>query len=257
MMHRLGEYTQRMKASIKWPSPPRNPSISTGAVHLWAWDYECSPDNLNRYITLLSLDERIRMQRFRFERDRVCYCVSHAILRILLGRYLCVMPSSISFDQNEFGKPKLAQALVVPELAFNLSHRNQVGLLAIADGLAVGVDIEEVLPIEYETIERYFSTREQSSLAALADADRLEGFYNCWTKREAILKAEGLGLNMRPDAFDVSLSPNVKAAVLEVRANAGLTSKWHLVELRPAFGFVGALATNVVPSSVACYCFAS
>jgi 4'-phosphopantetheinyl transferase len=131
------------------------------------------------------------MQRFSFERDSVRYGVSHAVIRILLGRYLCVKPSSISFERNEFGKPRLAQNLVVPELAFNLSHTNRIGLLAIASDLAIGVDIEEVLPIEYETVESYFSIQEQSSLASLTDANRLEGFYNCWTRKEAILKAEG------------------------------------------------------------------
>jgi 4'-phosphopantetheinyl transferase len=242
---------------IEWPSPPSNLSIDAGAVHVWAWNYECSLDTLNRYMALLSADERSQMQRFRFERDRVRYSVSHAILRILLGRYLCVGPSSISFGQNGFGKPSLAQVWAVSGLTFNLSHTNHIALLAVAIDLAIGVDTEEVRPIECGTVERYFSDQERSSLATLKGSDWLEGFYNCWTRKEAILKAEGLGLNMRPDAFDVSLSPNVEAAVLEVRANAGLTSNWHLVELRPAFGFVGALAINVVPSSVACYCFSS
>jgi 4'-phosphopantetheinyl transferase len=195
------------------------------------------------------------MQRFRFEKDRVRFGVSHAILRILLGRHLGVQPSSVSFDQNEFGKPSLAQALAASELTFSLSYTARVGLLAIAAGLAIGVDIEEIRPVECGTVERYFSTQEQSSLATLAGTDWLEGFYNCWTRKEAILKAEGLGLNGRLDAFDVSLGPNVKPAVLGVRSNAGFTSDWHLVDLRPALGYVGALATNAVPASVTCYCF--
>jgi 4'-phosphopantetheinyl transferase len=246
-----------MKTSIEWSLMPSNLSISTGMVHVWAWDYACSALDLNRYIPLLSPDECFRMQSFRFEKDRVRYGVSHAVLRILLGRYLGVQPSFISFDQNEFGKPSLAQALMASELTFNLSHTNGIGLLAVAVGLAIGVDIEEVRPVEYGAVERYFSTQEQSSLATLAGTDWLKGFYNCWTRKEAILKAEGLGLNMRLDAFDVSLSPSVRAAVLGVRPSAGFTSNWHLVELRPALGFVGALATNAAPASVTCYSFAS
>ena len=260
-MRSFGEWAAeaavRVKTSIEWPSMPSNLSISTGMVHVWAWDYACSVEDLNRYIPLLSSDERFRMQRFRFEKDRVRYGVSHAILRILLGRYLGVQPSSIFFDQNEFGKPSLAKDLMASKLTFNLSHTNGIGVLAVAVGLTIGVDIEEVRPVEYGTVERYFSTQEQSSLAALTGADWLEGFYNCWTRKEAILKAEGLGLNVRLDAFDVSLSPNVKAAVLGVRSNAGFTSDWHLVELRPTLGFVGALATNAAPVSVTCYGFAS
>jgi len=234
---------------------PSGPSINTGVVHVWAWDYACAVSDLNRYIALLSPDECFRMQRFRFEKDRARYGVSHAILRILLGRYLGVQPSSVSFDQNEFGKPSLAQALVASELTFNLSYTDRVGLLAIAAGLAIGVDIEEVRRVECGAVERFFSTREQSSLATLTGADWLEGFYNCWTRKEAILKAEGLGLYGRLDAFDVSLGPNVKPAVVGVRSNAGFTSNWHLVDLRPALGYVGALATNAVPATVTCYSF--
>ena len=234
---------------------PSSPLINTGVVHVWAWDYACSVGDLNGYIALLSPDECFRMQRFRFEKDRVRYRVSHAILRILLGRYLGVEPSCLPFDKNEFGKPSVAQPLAASELTFSLSYTDRVGLLAIAAGLAIGVDIEEVRPVECGTVERYFSTREKSSLATLSGADWLEGFYNCWTRKEAILKAEGLGLNGRLDAFDVSLGPNVKPGVLGVRSNAGFTSNWHLVDLRPALGYVGALATNAAPVSVTCYCF--
>jgi 4'-phosphopantetheinyl transferase len=242
---------------IKWPSPSSNPSLHDRIVHVWAWDYECSAEALNRYIVLLSPDERFRMQRFHFEKDRIQYAVSHAILRILLGRYLDTDPSSISFYRNEFGKPHLSQILPAPKLAFNLSHTNHVGLLAIAVGLEIGVDIEEVCPVECEIVERYFSRQEQAALTALEGNDWLEGFYNCWTRKEAILKAEGLGLNANLDAFDVSLSPHVKPEVLEVRTNSRLTSNWHLVELRPVYGFIGALATNAALAGVACYRFAN
>jgi 4'-phosphopantetheinyl transferase len=241
---------------IEWPSPSSNPSLHDGMVHVWAWDYECSAEVLNRYLALLSSDERLRMQRFRFEKDRIRYSVSHAILRILLGRYLDTDPSSISFHRSEFGKPHLSQVLSAPKLAFNLSHTTRIGLLAIAVDLEIGVDIEEVRAVECGTVERYFSPQEQSSLTSLEGNDWLEGFYNCWTRKEAILKAEGLGLNATLDAFDVSLRPNVKSEILGVRANSRLTSNWHLVELRPVHGFIGALAANAL-ASVACYRFAN
>ena len=248
--------TERVKSSIEWPLPPPSLTLQHGMVHVWAWDFECSPDDLKQYITLLSCDEHLRMQRFHFERDRIRYAVSHAILRILLGRYLGMEPSSISFEQNEFGKPSLVPTLAVAELNFNLSHTNSIGLLAIATGLAVGVDIEEVRPVACGTVEQYFSAQEQSCLATLTGANWLEGFYNCWTRKEAILKAEGIGLNVRLGAFDVSLSPNVKASVLGVRPNAGFTSSWHLVDLRPTLGAVGSLATDAASASVTCYRFA-
>jgi 4'-phosphopantetheinyl transferase len=226
-------------------------------ARVWAWDYDCSTDELNRYTALLSAEEHVRMERFHFERDRHRFAVSHAILRILLGRYLDLSPSSISYDQNEFGKPRLIPALAARDLTFNLSYTNRMCLLAIAKSLVVGVDVEEVRPIEYGIAEQYFSARERAALKTLAGRDWLEGFYNCWTRKEAILKAEGVGLNVKLETFDVSLSPNVRAALLGVRATAGFTSDWHLVELRPASGFVGALATNTAPAGITCYRFTS
>lgn len=232
------------KILIRWPSPPSNLSLGHDEIHVWAWDYEYSSDDLRRYISLLSPDEHLRMMKFYFEKARARYAVSHGILRSLLGRYLDLPPSSIRFEKNEFGKPHLAADFRTLELEFNLSHTDRLGLLAIANGSAVGVDIEEIRPVEPRTVEHYFSAREQASLTHLKGSDWLEGFYSCWTSKEAILKAEGIGLNVKLDAFDVSLSPNVKATVLGVRPDAGLTSNWRLTDLRPAPGVVGALATN-------------
>jgi 4'-phosphopantetheinyl transferase len=252
----MREYTDQVKTSIDWPPRPSDHlSMQHGAVHLWAWNFECSADDLDRYTALLSSDEHFRMQKFHFEEDRTRYTVSHAALRILLGQYLDVRPASISFEQNEFGKPSLAPVLEATELTFNLSHTKRVGLLAIAAGLATGVDIEEIRPVERGTVDRYFSAQERAALTTLTGSEWLEGFYNCWTRKEAILKAEGIGLNVKLDAFDVSLIPNAKAEVLGVRRNAGFTSSWHLVELRPASGTVGALATDTSSASIQRYRF--
>jgi 4'-phosphopantetheinyl transferase len=248
--------TEQVKISITWPLPPSVLSLQHRMVHVWGWDYECSTDDLHRCTMLLSLDERLTMQRFHFEKDRVRYCVSHAILRILLGQYLDLEPMSLYFEQNEFGKPSLPPALAI-KLTFNMSHTHHVALLAVASGLKVGVDVEEIRPVERETVEHYFSAREQADLASLTGAAWLEGFYDCWTRKEAILKAEGVGLNVKLDAFDVSLRPNVKAEVLKARPDAGFTSSWHLTELRPASGTAGALATDAAPASVNCYRFSS
>jgi 4'-phosphopantetheinyl transferase len=242
---------------IEWPSPPSSLSIEPGSVHVWAWDYECSGNGLKQYVALLSAEECLRIQRFHFERDRTRFAVSHGVLRILLGQYVGQHPKSISFNQNEFGKPHLAPSATYSEIAFNLSHTSNVALLAIAAGLRVGVDVEEVRPIEPGLVERYFSAQEQASLKALDGSGWLEGFYNCWTRKEAILKGEGSGLQVRLDAFDVSLNPSDQASVLGVRPDAGFTSSWNLIELQPAHGFIGALASNAAPAKVNCYRFES
>ena len=130
-----------------------------------------------------------------------------------------------------------------------------MGLLAIARKPHVGMDVEELLPIEAEIADRYFSERERAVLRELIGAEWLEGFYNCWTRKEAILKAEGVGLNVKLDAFDVTLQPGAPAALLGSQPTAGLTLDWHLTRLQPGLTFVGALATSSAPKRLDCYRF--
>ena len=249
--------SEPVEAKIEWPAPPSILSMQAGTVHVWAWNYDYSAESLERYISLLSPEEGLRMQRFHFERDRIRYGICHGILRVLLGKYTGLPPSSLSFGQNEFGKPHLVFPAAISGLTFNLSHTSCIALLAVATGRAVGVDVEEVRPIEPGLVERYFSPQEQAALRALTGKEWLEGFFNCWTRKEAILKAVGTGLQMRLDAFDVTVNSKEQAAVLGVRADAGFTSSWHLTELRPAAGFIGALASETPPAKVICYRFIS
>ncbi len=230
-----------MTSLVRWSLPPRNVSIQRRAVHVWAWDVKCSSDQLHRYISLLSPCEQFRMQKFLCETHRIRYAISHGILRTLLGHYLAVNPSSISFSQEKYGKPRLSPALVQSELDFNLSHTNCLGLLAVAAGLSVGVDVEDLSPIETTVAEHHFSAQERAD--------------NCWTRKEAILKAEGLGLTVSLGSFDVTLRPGAEARLIGFQPMEGLTKSWHLTHLRPTRRSIGALATSDAPSGVECYRF--
>ena len=240
--------------SIGWPNTPTQFSIANGTVHVWVWKNTCPHDIFSSYVASLSPDEQFRMQKFRFEKDRTRYGISHAIVRMLLSRYLDSDPPCIFFQPNKFGKPYLAETFET-NLDFSLSTTGQMGILGIAAGLKIGVDLEEVLPIEQRAVEQYFSLEEQLSLATLKGLSWLEGFYNCWTRKEAILKGEGLGLNVRLDSFEVTLNPDIKPALVRVRPDSKLTSHWHLKELRPGDGLIGALAMNSIPTSISYFQF--
>ena len=241
-----------MDTLIDWPAGPSDPSIEHGAVHVWAWDLTCSHKELLGYATLLSPEEQVRSRSFHFERGRLHYTNSRAVLRNLLGRYLSLEPISVCFTKNNFGRPELTPDLATSKLRFNLSHTNRMAMLAIGSDLEVGVDVEELCPIGAEFAEQYFSQRERADLEDLTHAEWVEGFYNCWTRKEAILKAEGIGLNANLDAFDVTLRPASPAVLLEFRASSGITHHWHLMRLSPGLGFVGALASGVVPRMLHC-----
>ncbi len=161
----------------------------------------------------LSRDERDRAARFRFARDRQRFVARRGQLRRLLGEYLACSPGEIAFDDNAFGKPMVRGA---GDLKFSASHSGDLGLCVIAQGTDVGCDLERRQPhlADPGAAERLFAPDEKRALAALPSAQWTEGFFNCWTRKEAYVKALGLGLSHPLDGFEVSLAPGARAALL-------------------------------------------
>jgi 4'-phosphopantetheinyl transferase len=226
-------------------------SIAPDEVHLWAWALEPDAVDLAAYIEILDGQERERMQRFHFAPDRARFAVAHANLRTILGSYLHQPAASVRFHTNGLGKPELDHRDASSSLHFNLSHSRSIALLAIANGQPVGVDVEEVRPIEPEVADTHFSASERSQLSELHGDAWLAGFYRCWTRKEAILKAEGVGLSLALDSFDVSLLP--AAELLETRKP--FSYPWKLHDLSPSEGTIGAVATAHSNVRLACFSF--
>jgi 4'-phosphopantetheinyl transferase len=181
-------------------------------VDVYWTDLDADGSDLGWFAGMLSANEHERARRFRFERDRQRYIVRRGRLRALLARYLDLPPPQVQLRVGPFGKPYAAEG----NLRFSLSHSHGIALYAIAHGLEVGCDIEhrdqryasEQLP------ELFFSPREVHTLRSLAPALQAEGFFNCWTRKEAYVKARGYGLSLPLDVFDVSLAPSEPAALL-------------------------------------------
>jgi 4'-phosphopantetheinyl transferase len=186
------------------------------------------------------------MHKFHFAPDRDRYTIAHANVRRILGAYLHCSAEKICFLVNRFGKPA-----VDGPITFSLSHSRSIALLAVAHGQPVGVDVEDVRPIEAEVADTHFSPSELSQLSGLQGDAWLSGFYRCWTRKEAILKAEGVGLNVRLDSFDVELLPGKPAQVLGTRQS--FTHPWKLHDVSPSSGALGALATAEPEAEVACF----
>lgn len=193
------------------------------------------------------------MERFHFVRDQERFAVCHGNLRHILGSYLQLQPSLLQFSQNRYGKPVISQLPRSAALNFNLSHTKGLALLGVARGMEIGLDVEQIQPIEAEVATQYFSPCELITLGQLEESAWLHGFYNCWTRKEAILKAEGVGLNVRLDAFDVSLAPDALPELIAHRPSAGLKTEWILSALKPSPDAVAALATSRAPVEVSCW----
>jgi len=195
-----------------------------------------------RFARVLSPDERQRAERFRFPRDRWRYVVRRGRLRELLAVRLGCTPAEVPLSCNGFGKPRVEpnSRLQSRDLRFSLSHSGGLALYAIADGVEIGCDIEWRAPtfgLE-AAAERFFSPLEVRMLRSLPRDQWAAGFFNCWTRKEAFVKARGFGLSLPLNEFDVSLIPGEPAVLL--RGGAG----WSVRALEPIEGLHAAIVAE-------------
>jgi len=223
--------------------PPGTAELLENEVHVWRASLETASATRAALQRCLSPDEVQRANKFYFEKDRQHWIVAHGIVRTLLGMYLHVDPTEIQFVTNEYGKPSIVSAASNGHLHFNLSHSDGLALYAFSIDREVGVDVEYMRSdIDYEELARYhFSPSENEQLQALPLSLREEAFFSCWSRKEAYIKAQGKGLSIPLDQFDVSLTPGKSAQLLASREDADATTHWSLHTLYPGPGYAGAL----------------
>jgi len=226
-------------------------TLDPGEIHIWSISLDPPPDHAERYSRLLADDERARADRFRFDRHRRQYAVGRGALRTLLAAYLSTRPELISFSYGPRGKPFLAGPLAAGSggLQFNLSNSDEMALVGFVRGVEIGVDIEfmKSMPDCVEISERFFSHSEREVLRSLPLEVREEAFFNCWTRKEAYLKAVGEGLAAPLDSFDVTLAPGEPPRMLTLEGDAARASRWVFRHFRPAEKYIGALAIEGAP----------
>lgn len=213
----------------------RAPALSGDEVHVWFAELD-HPDAVVQGLgETLCPEECRRANRFRFKHDRQRFVVGRAVLRTILGRYLEIKPQEVSFEYGQFGKPSLAEELEVSKLQFNVSHSGSGALYAVAKSRKIGVDLEFLRPLaEMRTLaEEYFSISENAALEALPEPQRLRGFFDGWTRKEAFLKATGYGLSLSTKASEASLAPGVGPRELRVLESPHNQTGWTLVSLAP------------------------
>ena len=171
---------------------------------IWT-DIDAAIGAVPHWCALLSPDEQERAQRFRFDRDRDRFIARRGVLRTLIALRLGVTPSALQFTSNPYGKSALADG----GCEFNLSHSRGFALYAFSD-ITVGCDIEFHDPrfLADKIPERLFSAAEVRELRAFPGDCQTAAFFDAWTRKEAYIKARGLGLALPLDSFDVSLAPS-------------------------------------------------
>jgi 4'-phosphopantetheinyl transferase len=238
------EFTQPEPAS--WAPAADPPALRPGEVHLWRTQLDLPAEQLPALESVLSDSERARALRFLFDRDRRRFVAAHAALRSILGRCTATDARAIEFSYSALGKPDLAGALERIGIRFNLSHSAALALIAVTRERAVGVDVEYLgREVSHEAIaERFFSERERRDLTSFAPALRKRAFLDCWTRKEAFIKASGEGLFRGLTTFDVSLEPGEGPRQLIVRNDPEDAARWKLHALDPAPGFTGAVVVD-------------
>jgi len=233
-----------MLNSHSWFIPPEDLSLPRNEIHIWCASLDVPSSTARSLLKLLSPDEVDRADSFYFEPERSRFIIRRGCLRMILSRYLGVLPEGLCYLYNSFGKPSLNTKTAQNGIYFNVSHSNELALFAFSMQKEIGVDIEYIRSdIEIDQIaQTLFSSPEKHSLDSLTDRDKLEGFYNCWTRKEAFIKAIGMGLSIPLDQFDVSLVPGEAPFLLALRSELTDIEKWTILDLQPAPGYVGALA---------------
>lgn len=230
------------RVTLGWMSPPGFLDLQPHQVDVWRVFLDLGPAAVRAIGSTLSADESQRAVRFHFPKDRERYKAAHGCLRNILARYLGCQPGQLDFSANRYGKPALNDR----SLEFNLSHSGDFALIAVARNRKVGIDLERVRSgLEFESIaSRCFSQVEVAEFAALPPEQRAAGFFNGWTCKEAYIKAQGLGLSMPLDSFDVSLAPDGPALLRATRPDPSDAARWTMLALDVNPGYAAALAVE-------------
>ncbi len=198
------------------------------------WCFTFKPNlYLDSFEKLLSDEEIKRAQRLQIQKARDHFVVGRGFLRLILAEYLDTEPYRLDFHYNQYGKPVLAKEFNGSGVTFNLSHSHNRALYGVAVGRTIGVDIEKMRSgMNYLKIAaRFFSKNETEVLQSLPEDQHKHGFFNCWTRKEAYLKAMGQGLFSPLRQFDVSLAPGEKAELQGHDLGPEEITRWFIQDL--------------------------
>jgi len=223
---------------VIWTPAPASLQLGADDVHVWRASLDCDPPVLARLEATLSPDETVRANRFIFLSDRNRFVMARGILRELLGAYLALSPAKLQFCYGDYGKPALKGKTAGSSLQFNLSHSGGLAVYALAFGRRLGIDVEHFRPqlAGEEIARRYFAVRELVELQKLPPQLRVEGFFLCWTRKEAYVKAQGAGMSIPLDSFTVSLTPGRSEEL-----HAADAAQWSLRSFEPSPSHIGAV----------------
>lgn len=240
--------------AVSWPAMPARWQLVPAELacekprelHVWACSLDLTLPLLQALTLTLCPAEVRRADRFHFPEHRARFIAGRGVLRAVLGRCLGTEPGSLEFQYGVHGKPELTGQFAAAGLQFNLAHCENLALIAVAWNARIGIDVERirVLTDAGELVTRFFSPREGAAFHALSAARQPEAFFNLWTRKEAWLKATGLGISQYLAQVEVTFLPGAGARLLCFPESLAFDGPWSLRDLRPAEGFAAALCVE-------------
>lgn len=233
-----------------WSPDPQELDLELGEIHVWRAYLDCGEPLFRDLRSTLASDEQARADRYFAVSDRNRFVVGRGVLRELLGRYVGCAAREIRFEYARHGKPSLSPEFLRHPIRFNVSHAHGLALFAFSLGRDLGVDVELVRSDfgGRDIAERCFAPQEVEELRALPEGLQAEGFFLCWTRKEAYVKAKAGGLHIPLESFYVSLTPG-----LPERLHSVDTARWSLRSLRPDRRYVGAVVGEGHGWSLRCW----
>ena len=223
--------------------PSSQLELRADRLDVWVANLDLPAIDMASLTQCLAADELERARRFRFRRHQRRYVVAHGFLRRLLARYLNVCPHEVRFEYGPYGKPYLPD---FRRVGFNLSHSDQLAVVAVALGRDVGVDVERVRPefASPDIAAQFFAPAEQAALNRLHASAYVQAFFACWTRKEAYIKAVGLGLSLGLDTFAVSVAPDEPSRLHDAVGGPDEVARWGLHGMDVAPGYAAAVAID-------------
>jgi 4'-phosphopantetheinyl transferase len=221
--------------------------VDPDTIHVWAFALEGDSELVRRCRASLAAQEQHRADRFVFDRDRTRYTIAHGVLRNLLSRYCDAPPESLRFEASGAGKPALDRQSLparAARLHFNLTHSDDRALVGVSEGRELGIDLEKVRAnIEALAIsQHYFFGSERDAIATSSTPG--DTFFRYWVAKEAVLKAQGIGLGFPLDRFRVAFIPGDDTASVDTLDPAELAADWIVRMLPCDSGWLAAVAAR-------------
>lgn len=216
--------------------------LKQNTIHLWKINLGHHRLKIDELTRILSPAEIKRADLFHYAQDRAEFKVSHIALRLILSKYLSESPELLEFSTNDFGKPFLKNS----RFNFNLSHSGELALVAVAENLHVGVDVERIRgEINHrELAERFFSKDEKSYLRSFYETQAIKEFFRLWTRKEAFVKAKGCGLSEPLENFSVINMETADKNVFPVEPNDSENERWWGCDLTVGESYSAAVVSH-------------